>query len=54
MSHQLDRVKLPDGAERVLRFNLYQVFNDRDQLQEVWEFGGDKGGELMVEVAPPA
>jgi ketosteroid isomerase-like protein len=41
MVHQIDRVTLPDGTSRDLRFNLYVEYNDADQIQRVWEYGGN-------------
>jgi hypothetical protein len=41
MVHQIDRVTLPDGTTKDLRFNLYVEYNDDDQIQCVWEYGGN-------------
>jgi hypothetical protein len=40
MVHQIDRVTLADGTGKDLRYNLYIEYNDRDQIQRVWEYGG--------------
>ena len=41
MVHQIDRVTLLDGTSKDLRFNLYVEYNDDDQIQRVWEYGGN-------------
>jgi hypothetical protein len=41
MVHQIDRVVMPDGTGKDLRYNLYIEYNDRDQIQLVWEYGGN-------------
>jgi len=38
-SHQIDRFVLKDGTELVVHFLLHMQFNDKGQIQEVWEFG---------------
>ena len=41
MVHQIDRVTLSDGTTKDLRLNLYVEYNDDDQIQCVWEYGGN-------------